>query len=421
MAQSRTAPPATGASFAQWRLLALLVAAVFINYIDRGNLSVSAQDVVKELNLDQAQMGKLLSSFFWTYAACQLLSGWLIDKFDVRTVFALGFLLWSLATAASGWVHDFNTFLVCRLILGFGESVAYPAFSKIIASGFGEDQRGKANAFIDAGSKMGPALGTYLGGMIVATWGWRSLFQILGFGALIWLPFWLLWMPKLDKTKVEAKPAYVPGMLEILRHRSVWGTFFGLFAINYGWYFMITWFPSYLVKVRHFSTERMAVMGSIPFVVLGIAAMFAGWWADRLIATGGTPTKIRKRFLVFGMVMNTLLLPAGLAESDLVSMSLFMVACGAFGFTTANHWAVTQTMAGPAAAGKWTGMQNAFGNLAGVTAPWVTGVIVERTGSFYLAFVLVACVVVMGALSFAFLIGEIKQIDWQPKAAVPGR
>ena len=166
----------------------------------------------------------------------------------------------------------------------------------------------------------------------------------------------------------------------------------------------------------------MAVMGSIPFVVLGITAMFAGWWADRLISRGGTPTKIRKRFLVFGMAMNTLLLPAGMAESDFVSMSLFMIACGAFGFTTANHWAVTQTMSGPAAAGKWTGMQNAFGNLAGVTAPWVTGEIVNRTGSFQLAFVIVACVVVIGALSFAFLVGEIKPIQWKLKAdAAAGR
>jgi MFS-type transporter involved in bile tolerance (Atg22 family) len=115
------------------------------------------------------------------------------------------------------------------------------------------------------------------------------------------------------------------------------------------------------------------------------------------------------------MLMNTLLLPAGMAESDIVSMGLFLIACFAFGFTTANHWAVTQTMAGRAAAGKWTGMQNAFGNLAGVTAPWLTGVIIEQTKSFYLAFVAVAVVVVFGAFSFAFIIGEIAPIRWGPK------
>jgi len=93
-------------------------------------------------------------------------------------------------------------------------------------------------------------------------------------------------------------------------------------------------------------------------------------------------------------------------------MGLFWLASFAFGLTTANHWAVTQTIAGPAVAGKWTGMQNCFGNLAGVVAPWLTGQIVDVTGSFYLAFVGVAVMVVIGALSYGFLVGKIEPIDW---------
>ena len=402
-------------TFAQWRLLALLVVAVFINYIDRGNLSVSSVDIGKELSLTPSQLGILLSSFFWTYASCQLISGWLIDRYDVHWVFGIGFLLWSLATAATGLVGSFVALFALRLLLGFGESVAYPAFSKIIASDYAESQRGKANAFIDAGSKLGPALGTLIGGLIVARFGWRALFLILGLGALLWLPFYALWTPrKHSETKSAKTGGYMPGMLELLQVRSVWGSFFGLFSINYAWYFMITWFPYYLIKQRHFSTERMAVLGSLPFLMMGIASMFAGWWADRLISHGGTPTRIRKTFLISGLLANTLLLPAGMAESDTISMALFLFCCTAFGFTTANHWAVTQTIAGPTAAGKWTGMQNAFGNLAGVTAPYVTGLIVEQTKSFYLAFVAVAVVVVLGALSFAFVIQKIEPIRWGP-------
>ncbi len=405
--------PSPKTSAAQMRLLVLLVVAVFINYIDRANLSVSTAEIMKELGLNYSQMGDLGAAFFFTYAFCQLLSGWLIDRFEVRLVLGVGFLIWSLATAATGLANSFTLLILFRLLLGFGESVAYPAFSKIIAANYAEDQRGKANAFIDAGSKFGPALGILIGGLVVANLGWRSLFLILGFGALAWLPFWLMWAPRTQpQTAAQRKDIYVPSMLEILGKRSVWGTFFGLFGINYAWYFMVTWFPPYLIKARHFSTERMAVLGWLPFLMIGIAAMIAGWWADRLISQGGSPTKIRKRFLVTGMLANTLLLPAGMAESDLVSMTLFLIACFAFGFTTANHWAVTQTMAGAAAAGKWTGMQNAFGNLAGVIAPKVTGMIVDQTGSFYWAFVAVAVIAFLGALSFAFIIEEIKPIQW---------
>ena len=405
-------------SLAQWRLLALLVAAVFINYIDRSNLSVSAEQISQELSLSPSQMGMLLSGFFYTYAACQLLSGWLIDRFEVHLVFGVGFLIWSFATAATGFVGGFYSLMGFRLILGFGESVAYPAFSKIIASDYEESQRGMANALIDAGSKLGPALGTLVGGLIVARYGWRSLFLILGFGALLWLPFWMIWAPR--KSRVHTNPnalvnvdIFMPSMWQLLQVRSVWGSFFGLFAINYTWYFMITWFPSYLIKARHFSTERMAVLGSIPFLMIGIAAVLAGWWSDRLIRQGGSPTKVRKTFIAGGLLLNTLMLPASMAESDTLSLGLFFAACFALGLTTANHWAVTQTMAGPMAAGKWTGMQNAFGNLAGVIAPWATGVIVERTGSFYLAFVTVAIVVVLGAASFVFVIEDIKPVNWK--------
>ena len=407
---------------AQWRLLALLVAAVFINYIDRSNLSVSAEEITRELSLSPSQMGTLLSGFFYTYAACQLLSGWLIDRFEVHVVFGVGFLIWSLATAATGFVGGFYSLLGFRLLLGFGESVAYPAFSKIIASDYEESQRGMANALIDAGSKLGPALGTLVGGLIVAQYGWRSLFFILGFGALLWLPFWMIWAPRKSRVRLHGNSAapvntYMPSMWELLKIRSVWGSFFGLFAINYTWYFMVTWFPSYLIKARHFSTERMAVLGSIPFLMIGVAAVLAGWWADRLISKGGSPTKVRKSFIAGGLLLNTLMLPASMAESDTLSLGLFFAACFALGLTTANHWAVTQTMAGPMAAGKWTGMQNAFGNIAGIIAPQVTGNIVERTGSFHLAFVAVAVVVVLGAASFIFVIEEIKPIAWGPKRA----
>lgn len=422
--QTQAAPTIhSKATFEQWRLLALLVAAVFVNYIDRSNLSVSATEIKKEFSLSGEQLGLASSWFFGSYALCQLVVGWLLQRYSVKMVLGVGFVLWSAATAATGFVGGFTALLVTRVILGIGESVAYPAFSKIIASDYAETQRGTANALIDAGSKIGPALGTLFGGLIVAAYGWRSLFLILGFGAMIWVPFWVMWAPrgsKLQHTPDAAgavAPVRIPTMLELLSMRPVWGSFLGLFAINYAWYFMITWFPYYLENVRHFSKERMATYGAIPFVMIAIAATGAGFLSDRLISKGNSATRVRKTFIITGLLASVLLLPAFMAESDAVSMGLFWLASFAFGLTTANHWAVTQSIAGPAVAGKWTGMQNCFGNLAGVVAPWLTGKIVDVTGSFYLAFVGVVAMVIMGALSYAFLIGRIEPIDWNKKAA----
>ena len=141
-------------TFEQWRLLALLVAAVFVNYIDRSNLSVSATNIKQEFHLTGEQLGLASSLFFGADALCQLGAGWLFEKYSVHFVLGAGFVLWSLATAATGFVESFTALLVTRVVLGIGESVAYPAFSKILASDYAENQRGTANALIDAGSKL---------------------------------------------------------------------------------------------------------------------------------------------------------------------------------------------------------------------------------------------------------------------------
>ena len=154
-------------------MLLLLSVSVLINYMDRGNLGIAAPQLTRELNLTDSQMGLLLSAFFWTYALFQVVSGWMVDRWDVARVYAAGFFLWSLATFGMGLVSGFAALIAFRLLLGIGESVAFPAYSKILATGFREDQRGLANSIIDACTKFGPAAGVLLGGWMIGIWGWR--------------------------------------------------------------------------------------------------------------------------------------------------------------------------------------------------------------------------------------------------------
>ena len=119
-----SAPQRKGIPGSLTLVLVLLAISVFINYVDRGNLSIAAPLLKGELGISASQLGVLLSAFFWTYAFLQLFSGWLVDRLNVNWVFAGGFFLWSAATAATGIVHTFSALLLLRIVLGRGESVA---------------------------------------------------------------------------------------------------------------------------------------------------------------------------------------------------------------------------------------------------------------------------------------------------------
>ncbi|MBS1859093.1 MAG: MFS transporter [Acidobacteria bacterium] len=405
-------------SAGQWRILALLIACSFICLVDRTNLSIGATDIQRDLHLTDYRLGLLLSAFFFTYAAFQLLSiaGWLADRFNVCWVLGAGFLLWSAATALSGAARTFAAFFALRLLLGIGESVAYPAYARILVNYFPEHHRGLANALIDAATKAGPSVGTLLGGLFMLHYGWRPFFIVLGFAGAAWLLPWYRWMPRGQSVATRQDPAAVPSVADILRRRSAWSTALGQFCANYFWYFLITWLPGYLEKERHFPKDKMAFFGSFSFFLIGIVSVTSGWLADRWIRRGATPTLVRKTFAGTGLALSTIILPVVLARDERTAMALLFAACVAFGIYTPTIFAMTQTLAGPLAAGKWTGLQNGFANLAGVAAPVLTGWIVQVTGQFYLAFLLAAAIALAGAAFLTLGVGRIEQVAFPVRA-----
>ena len=405
-------------SYREWRLLALLFVLSFLNYIDRANLSVGATDIQRDLHISSYQLGLLLSALFWTYAVLQLanISGWVVDRFNVGWVLAGGFFLWSAATAFTGIAHTFALLFAMRLLLGIGESIAYPSYSRILATYFSENQRGLANALIDAGTKIGPAFGTLLGGFLMARYGWRAFFVVLGSSTMLWLIPWLAWTPRGKGVTTAKDTVDGPSAMEIFCHRSAIFSAVGLFCSNYFWIFLLTWLPAYLETERHFAKHKMAVFASLAFLVVGLSTTLSGWFSDRLIARGGTPTRVRKSFAGLGLAFSTIILPVAVVRSAGFAVGLLMVTCFCYGVFSSNLWAITQTLAGPRAAGKWTSVQNGVGNLGGVLAPWLTGWVVQESGHFYLAFVVAPAAALAGAAAFVFGIGPIRQVDFRTRA-----
>jgi MFS transporter, ACS family, D-galactonate transporter len=398
-----------------WIVLGLLAVSVFINYVDRGNLSIAAPMLKDELGISAAQLGFLLSAFFWTYAGFQLFSGWLVDRLNVNWVFAAGFFLWSSATAATGIVHTFAALFVLRLLLGMGESVAYPSYNKIIALNFPEEHRGLANSSLSAGLVLGPGFGMLFGGLLMARFGWRSFFIFLGLASLLWLLPWLKWMPDKQHDAPHTDTTGALTVLEFLKLRPAWGTCIGLFCGNYVNYFLITWLPYYLVRERHFSLENMAKIGGLAYLLGACFSMMSGWLSDRWILSGATPSLARKTVVGGGIAVSGIFVGLAVVSPPRLSVAAIILGVVFFGVSASNTWSITQRLAGPKDAGRWTGFQCFAGNLSGIVAPAVTGLVLQRTGQFFWAFVIVTVIALAGAASYIFLTGPIEQVIWRGK------
>jgi MFS transporter, ACS family, D-galactonate transporter len=389
--------------------LILLAICILINYVDRGNLSIAAPLLKDELGISASQLGILLAGFFWTYTAMQFVSGWLVDRFDVNWVIAGGYLLWSLATATTGIVHGFTILLMMRLMLGIGESVAFPSCSKILARQLPEHHRGFANGVIQSALKFGNAVGTFGSGLLMAIYGWRPVFIGVGLVSLLWLPAWMKWMP--CGSAMSCSVANAAGYVEILRQRSFWGASLGHFCSNYLLYFMVTWLPFYLVSERHLSMQSMTMTASVYYLADAMSAITSGRLSDFWIRKGYTTTLVRKTAMAIGLVTAAIAMAACAARPHTYLPWLIAVGVGS-GISGAGIFAFSQTLAGPEAAGRWTGLQNGFANLAGVVAPALTGFAVDRTGSFVVPMVITTAVLLIGGLAWVFVVGRIEHVNW---------
>jgi MFS family permease len=395
------------------RIVTLLTVASFINYVDRGSLATAAPLVREEFGLSNTQLGLLLSAFFWSYAPGQLPAGWLAERLDARRVLACGLAIWGAATALAGMATGFVMLLLLRIALGCGESVMFPASFKILAREAAEGQRGRANGFLASGIHLGSAFGTLIGALLMARLGWRVVFVAAGCASLLWLWPWLRTPHPLPARHMRITDGDgAPPTSALLRRRELWGCCVGAFCGAYALYLVMTWLPVYLVKARGFSMSQMATIGAGVYALAAIASVLTGWLSDRWLAQGASANLVRKTALLVGYGGLTLCLSL-CAFSGHVGSLLAMAGCGAFlGVKAAGLYSCVQTLGGPNASARWMGVQNTCANIAGITAPLVTGVVVDRTGSFIAAFTIAAALAAIGIVAFGFIVRRIDPVDW---------
>lgn len=396
------------------RLVSLVTAAVFINYIDRGNLATAAPLMQDELHLSASQLGVLLSAFYYGYVVCMPAMGWLAERYGAKRVLAAGVTIWSIATLTTGFAGSFVMLLALRVLLGIGESVAFPCASKVLAHAVEVSRLGVANGILSFGYLLGPAVGTLLGGYLMTVFGWRPVFVVFGAASLVWLMPWSRVRISPLAAPKQSTGDSQPSFSQILGRRELWGASLGHFASNYGYYFIVSWLPFYLVKSRGFSMGSMVAIASWAYLLNALSALAMGWLADRWIRAGRSPTIVYKSIMaanhlagiacMIGMVM----LPA---TGSIAALFVFEIVSGC---SYPGLFAIPQILAGPRASARWVGVQNAAGNVAGLIAPAITGILVDQTGLFDVAFALAAAVNALGLIGWVVMLRRIAPIQWAP-------
>ena len=416
----------------RWTIIFLCFLANTINYVDRANLAVATPFIRKELGIDAAAMGLILSGFFWTYSVMQLPAGWIVDRIGPRIAFAFAVVWWSVFTALTAFARGLGSMMACRLMLGVGEAGAYPSMAKVASLWFPVRERALASAIFDSGSRVGAVVSFPLVTWIIAISNWQTSFVVTGIIGLVWAVFWVIMyrdperhagvaperLRELQAARSASydKSAHVP-WLSLFRYRTIWGMMLGFFCLNFVIYFFITWFPSYLVQARGFSLAKLGTLGMLPGLVSIPGGWLGGLASDRLYRMGWSLTAARKTCLVGGMLTSSVITGSAFVSSVYAALALFAIAYAALAFTAASIWSlpgdVAPTRSHVASIG---GIQNFASNLAGIVTTTFTGVMLAITkGSFIVPLVVAGALALVGAAMYLFVVGRIEPLPVLPE------
>jgi MFS transporter, ACS family, solute carrier family 17 (sodium-dependent inorganic phosphate cotransporter), other len=396
-----------------YTVVLLLSAAVFISYIDRTNISVSAIAMQAQFGWNETQKGLVLSSFFIGYLPLMIASGTLANRYGGRIVLGLAVIWWSLFTALAppAALISLPALLCARIALGLGEAAVYPAAFNMIGRWVPPLNRSRACALMTSGGALGTVFALPASGWLVHDYGWPMPFYVFGVVGLLWAALWFARVR--DGAAVEAplSPAReVIPWRALLSSRAVWAIIVGHFCYNWCAYVLLAWLPSYFKSTFGVTVVNAGMFSAGPWLVVFLMANASGYLADHLLRTGYRATVVRKLMQSGGLMgggIFLLLLPG--TASVTTAVILMCIAAGLLAMCQAGFPPNCLDIA-PRHADVLYGISNTFATLPGLFGVFVTGWLVDRTGSFAAALVLTAGIAVFGAIFFLIFASGERQI-----------
>ncbi len=379
-----------GATHARKVVVGLTLALVAVAYLDRVCISTAAPAIRADLGLDQAQMGMIFSAFTFTYGLFEIPSGWLADRFGAKKALMRIVIFWSAMTALTGLVTGFGSLIAVRLLFGMGEAGAFPATARAYARWLPEAERGRAfGSAIMIGAFTGAVTQPLVVRLLPAI-GWRATFVVFGAVGLVWAALWWSYFHDDPRAHRGVNPAELARIgaagvvpphgavpfARLMQNRTLIALCVMYAGTIYGWYFYLTWLPTYLLEARGFNMKSMGWFSAAPLIGIGLGLFLGGLSSDFL------PRRLGKRYGrriqgLVGLPAAAITIVAAIAAADPIVAALLLALAALFAaLGVAPAWTLCVEIGG-AHAGVVSGAMNMFGNLGGALVSLVVGFCVK--------------------------------------------
>src|SRR5215472_16895675 len=409
----------------RWTIGLLLALGVLVNYFDRVNLSVSHDALVKSFHITPTVFGQLSAAYSWTYAACQLPTGVLLDSFGVRKVSLVSIFIWGAASVAAALAPSVLLFFAARLLLGIGEAPTFPASAKAVGGWFPAHERSFATALFDSTAKLANAIGVPLLGLLLLEIGWRWSF---GFTALLSFAYLAVFAlvyrePKRFSIRNIVRRGSGPSNFELmlappipmgrlLRERKVMGVAIGSGAYNYVFYLLLTWLPTYLAQTQHITLRQSFLFTGAPWLVAACCGLLIGGaLVDWLIKQGFDASSVRRTVLIAGTCCGLGIAGGAFAHSVASALIWITIAIGGLSAASPVLWSLPTLLVPNSSCGKVGGIMNFSNQISAIAAPILTGWTVDLTGGYVWAFAIPTVYILVGIVAYVAMLRRIEVID----------
>src|SRR3954469_1564542 len=381
-------------------VLGLLCVMYLITYVDRVNISTSANLIRQELKLTNAQLGFVLSAFGYPYLVFQIFGGWIGDRFGPRRTLFLCGLVWAGATILTGISGGVVALFFCRILVGIGEGATFPVATRAMQGWTPVGRRGFAQGLTHAFSRLGNAITPPIVAWLIALVAWRGSFVVLGCASLVWVTTWLWYfrdVPAEHPAITREELAILPnqGMAAtIVRPRVPWGALTKRIApvtivyFCYGWtlWLYLTWMPSYFLNEYKFDLKKSALLTSAVYLPGVLGDYLGGEISDRILHRTGDLLRARRNVVMLGFLASFICMVPVFLTHELVPIILSLgAALFVAEIVIGPMWSIPMDIAGKFS-GTAAGMMNTGSALAAILSPIAFGYIIARPGNWQLPF-----------------------------------